>query len=117
LATGKILKLRGHQEGGSSLGHNGEILVGLNIEYEVLLEVIIHEIVHAKWPEEIPQQKIHHEMIDKMANEIQKKLDLPLKTPISEIPQLKRERLQILRAFEYFDKALGKIIFPKQKRG
>jgi hypothetical protein len=115
LATGKILKFTGRQEGGSSLGDNREILVGLNIEYEVLPENMIHEIIHAKWPKEIPQEKIHHEMIDEMANEIRKRLDLHLKAPVSEIAVLKREQSQILRTFKNFDKALGKIIFPREK--
>ena len=91
------------------------MLVSLNIEREILPKQVIHEIIHLKWPKEIPQEKIHHEMIDEMDEEVRKLLNLPLKAPIFEIPSLKEERSKILKIFKDFDEALGKIIFSEQK--
>ncbi len=116
LETGEILKFRGRQVGGATTCDDGKMFVSFNVESEILLEDMVHEIVHAKWPEEIPQNKVRHESIDLISNEVVKRLHLSLAVPLSEIPSLREERSEIEKVFWSFDKALAEIIPAEDKR-
>ena len=113
LANGRILKLSGYQKGGGGRNLEGKIAIEANIEYDISVNDLIHELVHAKLPEEISQYYIPHNQIDKITDEIEKRLRFPMTSPISEVTPLKEERLQILELFKKFDEDLWKLELMK----
>lgn len=117
LANGQILKLSGYQKAGGGRNPDGKIAIELNIEYDIAVNDFIHELIHAKLPEEIQQYNIPHDQIDEITNEIERQLKIQMTSPISEIASLKEERLQILEIFNRFDKDLRKLGLMKVKRG
>lgn len=107
ILDGAILELQGCQVAGGSRDEEGRILLDVNIEHELTMNDLIHEIVHVKVPEEI-QKKVSHTFIDQIGNEVEKRLKIPIKKPLSIIDSLKEEYLKILTAFKELDQDLLK---------
>jgi hypothetical protein len=106
LANGEIFKFRGRQTSAVTQASDEKTIMSLNLEHEPSMEDLIYEIVRAKWPEQLPEQKISYQLVDHISDKIKEQLNLSAENPILEIDTLKRERSEILDAFHAFDEDL-----------
>lgn len=107
MKSGKLYSLTGREIGGAGPVEDGWVL-DIDVESLISLDVLIHEIVHAKLPEDI--QQYAHENIELISNEITKNLveygyDINLNDQY-----LNEERIKALMTFQKFNDDLKKIV-------
>jgi len=106
LANEEIFQFKGRQTSAVTQGPDGKAVISLNLEHEPSLWDLIYEVIRAKWPEQLSQQRLSHESIDQISVQAEKQLNLSGNPPIVEVDALKGERLQISDRFKAFDLAL-----------
>lgn len=106
LVDGKIIKLDGYQSGGAGRDPDGKIVVELNLEGDTTFGDLIHELIHVKIPEMIPQAKMPHGQFDMIASQILKRLKISAKHSIFEEKELAKEKGKIIEVFNQFNENL-----------
>ena len=100
------MKIVGEQLGGANKSEEGAILE-LNVEKTPELSIVIHELIHLKWPEDIQQA-------ENSVNKIEKKVsDELVNAGFSEFlndSEIQNERSKALKAFELLDADFEKIL-------
>ena len=106
LATGGQRVLKGNWLGGAHSVEGGiEITAGA--EQPIELISIVHEVVHAKWPNEVPQQD-HH--IDGIAETIISNIKESWGAELEIAREVEQERIEALAKFNELDEELSRII-------
>jgi hypothetical protein len=96
LNENKIMEIKGCQIGGANIEENGAF-VNFNVEIVPDIETIVHELVHLKWPQEVPHIE---ESIDNVCKRITEELKKLRYDEFLNDPKIKTERKEILKDFE-----------------
>lgn len=102
----KIMKIEGRQTGGAGKEEHGAY-VEFNVEIVPDKETIIHELIHLKWPEEMPQIE---ETVDNISKRIAEKFKKQEYYDLLNDPRIEEERKKIIEAFELLDADLAYLI-------
>jgi hypothetical protein len=106
LTNMKIIEINGCQAGGAGQGESGAS-IELNVENGLDANAIIHELVHLKWPEDIPQTE--HD-ITEVATQVTQQLVRQGFDGFLKDEKVEAERQEALNAFALFDTDLRKFI-------
>jgi len=106
LSSKKLVQISGYNCAMASPTEKGWAL-GVNLEVPLSLDNLLHEIIHAKCPDEVKQSP--HINIDLITDGICKKFSESGFNDLLNEPQLEEERIHAKAAFNKFDSALGKI--------
>jgi len=106
LHSGKVLTLRGRHTGGVYMEAEGGV-IGFDIEEKATFDTIVHELVHRKWPEQLPHQEA---LVARVATEIHQKLSAEGLEIILYDEKIDDERNEAIKAFQWFDSALAGLL-------